>query len=85
MSELLGKETIDTNTFGKSTGRSGNYSTNYQISGRELLTPDAVSYTHLHNVVFVGYDEKKEPKYAAYRSTNKRRIMGDCSGSKRCV
>ena len=42
MSELLGKETIDTNTFGKSTGRSGNYSTNYQISGRELLTPDEV-------------------------------------------
>lgn len=36
-----------------------------------------------HNVVFVGYDEKKEPKYAAYRSTNKRRIMGDCSGSKK--
>ena len=42
ISELLGKETIDTNTFGKSTGRSGNYSTNYQISGRELLTPDEV-------------------------------------------
>ena len=42
VSELLGKETIDTNTFGKSTGRSGNYSTNYQISGRELLTPDEV-------------------------------------------
>lgn len=39
---LLGKETIDTNTYGKSTGRSGNYSTNYQISGRELLTPDEV-------------------------------------------
>ena len=42
MSELLGKATIDTNTYGKSTGRSGNYSTNYQISGRELLTPDEV-------------------------------------------
>lgn len=42
VSELLGKETIDTNTYGKSTGRSGNYSTNYQISGRELLTPDEV-------------------------------------------
>ena len=42
ISETLGKETIDTNTFGKSTGRSGNYSTNYQISGRELLTPDEV-------------------------------------------
>ena len=42
VSELLGKETIDTNTYGKSEGRSGNYSTNYQISGRELLTPDEV-------------------------------------------
>lgn len=42
VSELLGKETIDTNTFGKSSGRSGSYSTNYQISGRELLTPDEV-------------------------------------------
>lgn len=42
VSKLLGKETIDTNTFGKSTGRNGNYSTNYQITGRELLTPDEV-------------------------------------------
>lgn len=37
-----GKETIDTNTYGKSTGHSGNYSTNYQIAGRELMTPDEV-------------------------------------------
>lgn len=37
-----GKETIDTNTYGKSTGHSGSYSTNYQIAGRELLTPDEV-------------------------------------------
>lgn len=42
VSELLGKSTIDTNTYGKSEGRSGSYSTNYQISGRELLTPDEV-------------------------------------------
>ena len=42
VSELLGKATIDTTTYGKSSGRSGNYSTNYQISGRELLTPDEV-------------------------------------------
>lgn len=42
VSELLGKETIDINTYGKSTGRSGSYSTNYQMSGRELLTPDEV-------------------------------------------
>ena len=38
----LGKATIDTNTYGKTTGRSGNYSTNYQITGRELMTPDEV-------------------------------------------
>lgn len=42
VSELLGKETIDTNTYGKSLGRNGNYSTNYQISRRELLMPDEV-------------------------------------------
>ena len=42
VSELLGKETIDTNTFGKTSGRSGSYSTNYQNSGRELLSPDEV-------------------------------------------
>ena len=42
VSELLGKETIDMNTYGKSTGHSGNYSTNYQIAGRELMTPDEV-------------------------------------------
>lgn len=42
MSEYLGKETLDTNTFGKSSGRNGNYSTNYQQAGRELLTADEV-------------------------------------------
>ena len=42
ISELLGKETLDTNTFGKSTGHSGSYSTNFQQTGRELLTADEV-------------------------------------------
>lgn len=42
ISEYLGKETLDTNTFGKSMGHSGSYSTNYQQTGRELLTPDEV-------------------------------------------
>jgi type IV secretion system protein VirD4 len=42
VSELMGKETLDTNTYGKSSGKSGNYSTNYQITGRELMTPDEV-------------------------------------------
>ena len=42
VSKLLGKETIDTNTYGQSHGRNGNYSTNWQITGRELMTPDEV-------------------------------------------
>lgn len=42
VSELLGKATIDTNTYGKTSGRSGSYSTNYQNSGRELMSPDEV-------------------------------------------
>ena len=37
-----GKETIDLDTHGKSPGRSGNYSTNYLLAGRELMTPDEV-------------------------------------------
>ena len=42
VSKKLGKETIDLNTYGQSKGRNGNYSTNWQISGRELMTPDEV-------------------------------------------
>jgi len=42
ISEALGKATIDTRTYGQTRGRSGSYSTNFQISGRELLTPDEV-------------------------------------------
>lgn len=38
----LGKETIDMNTYGKSSGHSGNYSTNWQITGRELLDASEV-------------------------------------------
>lgn len=42
VSELLGKETIDTNTFGRQYGMRGSYSKNDQQSGRELLMPDEV-------------------------------------------
>jgi len=42
ISEALGKGTIDTRTHGQTKGRSGSYSTNFQMSGRELLTPDEV-------------------------------------------
>lgn len=42
VSELLGKETIDTQTHSQSRGRNGSYSTTHQQAGRELLTPDEV-------------------------------------------
>jgi len=42
VSELMGKETIDTNTYGRSFGRNGNYNKNDQNAGRELMTPDEV-------------------------------------------
>ena len=42
VSELLGKETISTTNNGKTKGKSGSFSTNYQTTGRELLTPDEV-------------------------------------------
>ena len=42
ISESLGKATIDTKTHGQTKGKSGSYSTNFQMSGRELLTPDEV-------------------------------------------
>ncbi len=36
----LGKETIFADSYSKSTGHSGSYSTSNQLTGRELLTPD---------------------------------------------
>jgi type IV secretion system protein VirD4 len=42
ISKMLGKETLDTRTYGTSKGRTGSSSTNYQNAGRELLTSDEV-------------------------------------------
>ena len=54
VSELLGKDTIDTNTFGKSSGNSGNFSTNYQSTGRELMTQDEVRMLdNLLSILFI--------------------------------
>ncbi len=36
ISEALGKATIDTRTHGQTKGRSGSYSTNFQMSGRDM-------------------------------------------------
>lgn len=74
VSELLGKATIDTNSYGRSRGRNGSYSTNYQNSGRELMTPDEVRMLDNRDaLVFLRgqrpirdrkYDIRKHPNYA---------------------
>ena len=67
LSERLGKETIDTNTFGKTRGRNGSYSTNYQIGGRELMMPDEIAQMdNDYALVFIRgerpvYDHKFDP------------------------
>ena len=70
--KCYGKETIDTNTYGKSTGHSGSYSTNYQISGRELLTPDEVRM--LQNEYAILFIRGEEPiidkKYNTFKHPN---------------
>ena len=58
VSELLGKATIDTNTYGKSTGRNGNYSTNFQITGRELLDAAEVRLLDNQNAILFIRGEK---------------------------
>lgn len=72
VSELLGKETIDTNSFGRSTGRSGNYTTNFQLSGRELLTPDEVRMLdNRYALLFVrGERPMMDEKYDIVRHPN---------------
>jgi type IV secretion system protein VirD4 len=42
ISTALGKASIQTKTHGQTHGSRGSYSTNTQITGRELLTPDEV-------------------------------------------
>ena len=42
VSKMLGKETIDTSTWGRRYGMHGDSSENYNFAGRELLTPDEV-------------------------------------------
>mgnify|MGYP002511306902 CR=1 FL=1 len=65
ISEALGKATIDTKTHGQTKGKSGSYSTNFQMSGRELLTPDEVRgldnrYASLHKRIDDGGPHKFE-------------------------
>lgn len=69
---FYGKETIDLDTHGKSSGRSGNYSTNYQLAGRELMTPDEVRLLdNKYALLFVrGERPVKDLKYDILKHPN---------------
>lgn len=71
ISKLLGKSTLDTTTRGQTRGRNGSSSTNFQTTGRELLTPDEVRRLNTKEALLLirgeypvrdhKYDLKKHP------------------------
>lgn len=58
ISKLLGKETLDMNTYSQSKGRSGSYTKNMQLTGRELMTPDEVRLLDNHYALLFIRGEK---------------------------
>ena len=72
VSKLLGKETIDTNTYGQSHGRNGSYSTNWQMAGRELMTADEVRMMdNQYALLFIrGEKPVKDFKYDVVKHPN---------------
>lgn len=72
VSKLLGKETIDTNTYGQARGRNGSYTTNWQITGRELMTPDEVRMLdNRYALLFIrGENPIEDLKYDIMRHPN---------------
>ena len=74
VSELLGKETIDTNSYGQNKGRNGSFTKNDQLQARDLMTPDEVRMLdHRYGILFIRgeypvmdlkYDLMKHPKIA---------------------
>ena len=72
VSKLLGKETIDLNTYGQSRGRNGSYSTNWQLAGRELLTPDEVRMLDNRDALLFIRGERPvlDPKYDILQHPN---------------
>ena len=72
VSKLLGKETIDLNTYGNSKGRNKSFSTNWQLTGRELLTPDEVRMLdNRYALLFIrGERPVRDLKYDIFRHPN---------------
>ena len=72
ISELLGKETIDTKTSSQSKGRNGSFSQNFQQAGRELMTPDEVWRLDNKNAIILIRGEKPviDEKYDILKHPN---------------
>ena len=72
ISELLGKETIDTRTSSQSKGRNGSFSQNFQQTGRELMTPDEVRRLDNKNAIVLIRGEKPviDEKYDILKHPN---------------
>ena len=72
ISELLGKETIDTKTSSQSKGRNGSFSQNFQQTGRELMTSDEVRRLDNKNAIVLIRGEKPviDEKYDILKHPN---------------
>lgn len=70
--KLLGKETLATRTRGETKGRNGSSSTNFQQTGRELLTLDEVRKLKTDEaILFIrGEDPVRDKKYNIKRHPN---------------
>ena len=72
ISKRLDKETIDTNSFSKSKGRNGSYSTNSNTQGRDLLTPGEVGLLdNNYAILFIrGELPIEDHKYNVFKHPN---------------
>ena len=85
VSKLLGKETIDTNSYGQSKGRNGSYSTNWQLAGRELMTQDEIAVMDGGKCILQlrgvrpffsdKFDITKHPRYKYLSDADKRNVF----------
>lgn len=75
VSKLLGKETVHTRTRGRTKGRSGSSSVNYQQTGRDLMTPDEIRMLPTNDALLFIRGEKpvRDKKYDIKKHPNVRR------------
>lgn len=72
ISEMLGKSTIDKRSTGETRGVHGSASRNYDVLGRELMTPDEVrNMSNRKCLIFIkGFNPIFDDKYIPFRHKN---------------